>query len=92
MHLLDADVLIALTVTEHEHHERASRWAGTVDRPATCPVVEGVLLRFLIRSGGTPGAATTVLQAIRDIERCEFWPGSLSYLDADLGHVRGAGR
>lgn len=89
MHLLDANVLIALTVAEHEHHERASRWAGTVDRVATCPVVEGALLRFLIRIGESPGAATAVLQAIRDIERCEFWPDSLSYLDADLEHVRG---
>jgi len=31
-HLLDANVLIALTVGEHEHHVRASSWAAGIDR------------------------------------------------------------
>ena len=36
-YLLDANVLIALTVQEHEHHERATIWASTVDSFAYLP-------------------------------------------------------
>ena len=49
--LLDANVLVALTLAEHVHHERASVWLSGVDRFAVCPVVEGALLRFLLRMG-----------------------------------------
>ena len=48
-HLLDANALFALTLTDHEHHQRASSWAAGVDRIALCPVVEGSLIRFLVR-------------------------------------------
>lgn len=88
-YLLDANVLIALTVVEHEHHERASTWAAGVDRFAVCPVVEGALVRFLVRLGESVRAATAVLRAIRTRPGCEFWPDSLSYLDVRLDHVRG---
>lgn len=87
--LLDANVLIALTVAEHEHHVRASEWAADVERFALCPVVEGALVRFLVRVGETPAVAIEVLRAVRDLPRCEFWPDSISYTDTDLGHVRG---
>jgi uncharacterized protein len=88
-YLLDANVLIALTVAEHEHHERASRWAADVERVAVCPIVEGALIRFLLRIGETAGASAALLSALRSVPRCEFWTDSLSYLDVDLDHVRG---
>jgi uncharacterized protein len=88
-YLLDANVLVALTVVEHEHHVRASTWAATVDRFAVCPVVEGALVRFLVRIGESVSAATQLLGAIHAMPRCEFWPDRLSYVDADLRHVRG---
>jgi uncharacterized protein len=88
-YLLDADVLIALTVAEHEHHERATTWAAGINRFALCPVVEGALVRFLVRTGESPATATQVLAAIHAMRSCEFWPDALSYADADLGHVRG---
>ncbi len=88
-YLLDADVLIALTVAEHEHHARASSWAAGVDRVAVCPVVEGALVRFLVRVGESASAATQVLRAIHAMPGCEFWPDGLSYVDADLRLVRG---
>ncbi|MBW0101600.1 PIN domain-containing protein [Pseudonocardia sp. KRD291] len=88
-YLLDANVLIALTVAEHEHHDRASAWAAKIERFAVCPVVEGALVRFLIRTGETPSVAATVLRAVHAMPRCEFLPDHLSYADADLGHVRG---
>jgi predicted nucleic acid-binding protein len=83
-YLLDANVLIALTVAEHEHHERATTWAAEIDRFALCPVVEGALVRFLVRVGESARAATQLLQAIYALPGCEFWPDGLSYTGADL--------
>jgi uncharacterized protein len=88
-YLLDSNVLIALTVAEHEHHQRASRWAAGLERFALCPVIEGALVRFLVRIGESSHAAIEVLRAVRAIPRCEFWVDSLSYVDADLAHVQG---
>jgi toxin-antitoxin system PIN domain toxin len=87
--LLDASVLIALTVAEHEHHAKASAWASTIDRFAVCPVVEGALVRFLVRVGESAQAARQLLQAVHSVPGCEFWADSVSYADTDLGRVRG---
>lgn len=89
VYLLDANVLIALTVVEHEHHRRVSTWMSTVDRVAVCPVVEGALVRFLVRVGEAVEAAREVLHLLHADQRCEFWADELSYADADLSHVRG---
>jgi toxin-antitoxin system PIN domain toxin len=88
-YLLDANVLIALTVAEHEHHARASAWASGIGRFAICPVVEGALVRFLVRIGESAGVAQQVLRAIHAVPGCEFWPDSLPYAEAALDHVRG---
>ena len=89
VYLLDANVLIALTVAEHEHHSRVSTWLSAADRVALCPVVEGSLVRFLVRVGESVEAARGVLCSLHGNPRCEFWPDALSYADADLSHVRG---
>jgi predicted nucleic acid-binding protein len=86
---LDANELIATTVAEHEHQGRVSAWLSTVDRVALCPVVEGSLVRFLVRVGESVGAAREFLRSLRTNLRCEFWPDDLSYADVDLAHVRG---
>ena len=44
-------MLIALTVEEHEHHARVSECMAGIDRVAVCPIVEGSLVRFLLRIG-----------------------------------------
>ncbi|MGH3576880.1 MAG: PIN domain-containing protein, partial [Mycobacterium sp.] len=88
-YLLDASVLIALTVAEHEHHERVTRWAAGIEHLAVCPIVEGALVRFLLRIGASVHAAAEVLRAVHAIPRCEFWADSLSCADAEFGHVRG---
>lgn len=88
-YLLDANVLVALTVAEHEHHERTSRWAAQIERFAVCPIVEGALIRFLVRIGESATAATEVLRAVHALTSFDFWPDRLSYLDVGLGHVRG---
>ena len=88
-YLLDADVLIAPTVADHEHPARTSAWASGMSRFAVCPVVEGALVRFLVRIGETAAVAQQVLRGIHALPHCEFWPDSLSYADSDLGPVRG---
>ena len=88
-YLLDANVLIALTVAEHDQHDDASAWVAGVDKFALCPVVEGALIRFLVRIGESAAAAVEVLHAVHALPRCEFWGDSVSHVDARLGHVRG---
>lgn len=87
--LLDANVVIALTVAEHEHHERATAWLTTVSRFAVCPLVEGALIRFLLRIGESMETAAAVLAGVRAAERCEFWPDSVSYAEVDVSTVHG---
>lgn len=88
-YLLDANVLIALTIQEHEHHERVRVWAAGIDHFALCPIVEGALVRFLVRLGDAAAAAVAVLRGIHAMPRYEFWPDDLSYADVDLDHVIG---
>lgn len=88
-YLLDANVLIPLVVEEHEHHERATLWAAAVDGFALCPVVEGALVRYLVRTGEGAAAALHVLRAVHALPACTFWTDSLSYVAADLSGVRG---
>lgn len=88
--LLDANVLIALVVAEHVHHDAAEDWfAGSTDRFATCPITEGSLLRLLIREGETASNARDILTALKDSERHEFWPDSLPFSDVPLNGVLG---
>lgn len=88
-YLLDADVLIAMTVEEHEHHQRVAAWLAAVEHVALCPVVEGSLVRFLVRIGESVDTATEVLRRFHADPRCEFWPDSVTYAEADLDGVRG---
>lgn len=88
--LLDANVLIALVITDHVHHDAAERWfVESTDGFATCPITEGSLLRLLIRGGQTAGDAQAVLHAVQDDERHEFWPDVISYGDVPLNGILG---
>lgn len=89
VHLLDANALIALTLTDHEHHQRAATWAAHVEHIALCPITEGALARFMIRLGQSQATVKALLGELHASPRCEFWPDAISYLDADLGHVVG---
>ena len=88
-YLLDANVLIALTVQEHEHHERSTIWASSADSFAVCPIVEGALVRFLLRLGESSATAGDLVRRKRGLPSCTFWADSISYADVDLGHVLG---
>jgi predicted nucleic acid-binding protein len=88
-YLLDANALIALVLDDHAFHGRARAWAVGVERISLCPVVEGALVRYLVRSGDGHAAATAILSALYDSSRCEFWSDTLSYASTELGHVIG---
>lgn len=88
--LLDANVLIALLVSDHVHHESAERWlAAGVSAFATCPITQGSLVRLLVRKGRTADSAQAVLTAIGGDRRHEFWPDSVPFADIDLTGVIG---
>ncbi len=89
--LLDANVLIALTVLEHAHHDAAETWfAGIGDeRVAVCPSTEGSLVRALIRAGVSATDAQTVLATMHNGDRYEFWPDTISYRDVPMDGIIG---
>ena len=88
--LLDGNVLVALTVVDHVHHQAAESWFETVEgRFATCPTTQGTLLRLLIREGQTGEAAKAVVVALTDDARHEFWPNEVSYSSVPFAGVIG---
>ncbi len=88
--LLDANVLIALTVADHVHHEAAQRWLTSTEAPvATCPITEGSLLRYLMRHGTSAAEAVANLDLIRAEPWHHFWPDDLAYDRELLGGVIG---
>ncbi|MFT4051906.1 MAG: PIN domain-containing protein [Microbacterium sp.] len=88
-YLLDANVLIALTIAEHTHFDRASAWFANVDEASLCPVVEGALTRNLVRVGVPTVTISSMLRALHVDRRIESWPDDLSYADVDLSHIVG---
>lgn len=88
-HLLDGNVLVALVVPEHVHHVRARTWFRNAGRFATCPTVQGTLLRLLLRQGTGIAAARQALAAVVGHARHEQWLDDLTYLDVELSQVLG---
>ncbi|GIF67819.1 ribonuclease VapC29 [Asanoa ishikariensis] len=73
--LLDTNVLIALVVTDHVHHQMAESWfTASEDAFATCPITQGGLMRLFIRQGAATSAAGGLLAALTAHPRHEFWP------------------
>lgn len=88
--LLDSNVLAALVMADHVHHHAAEEWFARTDYPfATCPITEGALTRLLIRHGRSANAALTVLVALAEAPRHEFWPDSDSYRAVSMNGVIG---
>jgi len=86
--LLDANVLIALVVTEHVHHDAAAEWLSAFNAEfATCPITQGSLIRLLIRAGHSAAAAREVISAIEKTNRHEFWSDNASFGDVDVDGV-----
>ena len=58
-----------------------------VDAFAVCPIVEGALVRLLLRTGEPTDTAQRVLAGVRAHPRCQFWPASISYVAVELTTV-----
>jgi toxin-antitoxin system PIN domain toxin len=88
--LLDANVLIALLVSDHVHHASAETWfLGITDGFATCPITQGSLIRLLVREGQTAEAARSLLRGLAADERHEFWPDDVTYADVPTAGIIG---
>ena len=88
--LLDANVLVALVVSEHVHHDASAEWlAGSTVDFATCPVTQGSLVRFLIRSGQSAGSARDVVRALEAAARHKFWPDAISFANVGVTGIVG---
>jgi len=80
--LLDGNVLVALAMDSHIHHERVRLWFDALSEPfATCAVTEGTLLRLYMKfaTTSTADAAWAVLDAIHAMPDHEFWDDGFSY-------------
>ncbi len=86
--LLDANVLIAASVSDHEHHERARSWLTADRRFATCPSTQGSLIRFIVRVASTDHAIDA-LAMLTTNDRHEFWPDAAPYDATVLRNVIG---
>lgn len=89
IHLLDGNVLVALVVPEHVHHDAARSWFRGSGRFATCPTVQGTLLRLLLRQGSGITTARAALGAVVGHPRHEQWLDDLTYAEVDLSKVFG---
>lgn len=92
VHLLDGNVLVALSDAAHVHHEPAAAWFAAHDAPfATCPITQGTLLRMLLRHGAveSPAQAAEVLAHLCAHARHRFWPDDLNYTVIDWHRTYG---
>ena len=92
--LLDGNVLVALRLDSHVHHDRVHRWFATLkrDRFATCAITQGTLLRVHMKMA-VDGRAEAAWKALRDVAahpNHEWWGDELSFLDAPHRHLQGS--
>ncbi len=89
VHLLDANVFVALAWSEHESHLRASEWFKRHAHSgwATCPFTEAAFVRILSNPSFSPKAlstknAFTVLAKNLKSPHHHFWPDDVGLIDA----------
>jgi uncharacterized protein len=88
--LLDANVLIALLVDDHVHHQAAENWfVGIAGNFATCPITQGSVMRLLIREGQPAAAARAILNGTAADPRHEFWADDIPYTDVPTQGIVG---
>ena len=94
--LLDGNVLVALAMGSHLHHDRAHAWFAHLDRDrfATCPLTQGTLLRVHMKSSldRSADAAWDVLRELSGHPKHEWWDDALSFLDVPHRHLQGHGQ
>lgn len=89
--LFDANVLVALSLADHVHHDPAHAWLTSrgATRFATCPLTQGALLRIAMQFGASTEEARSLVTGIGAAAGHEFWPDDVSYVDVSLAGVIG---
>lgn len=91
--LLDGNVLVAMAMEGHLHHERAHRWFATLGkgRFATCAITQGTLLRLHMKTAedGSAAAAWATLEAVTAHRKHVWWGDDLSYQNVDPRTIQG---
>ena len=82
-------MLVALVLPEHVHHDVAEQWFQDSGLFATCPTVQGTLLRLLLRQGTHASDARAALGVVVGHPRHRQWLDDLTYLEVDLSRVLG---
>lgn len=88
-YLIDANVLIAVTVATHVFQDKTQRWLEGVHSVLLCPVVEGSLFRYVIRGGGDVVFATALLGDFNHRSEVVRIPDDLHYDEAQWEGVSG---
>jgi len=86
MHLLDVNVLVALTNPQHIHHKRAHDWFATIDSWATTSMTEASFIRLMLNPHVAGGPIPTshvlsVLSRLRALPGHHFLPDDSSLAD-----------
>ncbi len=91
MHLLDANVLIAMGDANHVHHERSQRWFHSEPGRAwaTCPLTENAFLRIMGSASypgsvDDPAALRALLNKMCQFPGHQFWADKISLRSASL--------
>lgn len=91
MHLLDANVLIALGDPAHVHHGRVQHWFHSQPGRAwaTCPLTENAFLRIIggVNYPGTiggPEVLRTVLNQMCSFPGHQFWGDDITLRDTKV--------
>jgi uncharacterized protein len=89
--LLDGNVLVAVVLTDHVHHDAATEWRlqHRSERFATCPITQGTLLRLLMLDGASTAQAVQVLNSISKIPNHEFWLDDVEYISVQMHGIVG---
>ena len=92
--LLDGNVLVALQLDSHVHHDRVHRWFASIrrDRFATCIITQGTLLRVHMKTAAD-GSAAAAWQALRDVTahpKHQWWGHELNFLSVPHRHLQGS--
>ena len=91
--LVDGNVLVALRVDSHVHHDRAHRWFATLkrDRFATCILTQGTLLRvhMKVAEDTSASAAWRALGEVTAHPKHIWWGNALSFLSVPHRTLQG---
>lgn len=91
--LFDGNILIAMVLPEHPHHQRTPRWLASIKKEpfATCPITEVTLLRLHMHFARDPCAeeAWATLSALRAHPGHIFWADNFSYSELSSTRLTG---